>query len=445
MPDITDIQFKRKKSGSAYNGILNTAEPLYDEASKRLYVGDGKSVLSALDYIGKRAEISADVSTTIDGKKISDIFETDGITVKNATVAAKVGTSTIGASDTPVYVLKGVVTALSKYAGATRLTLNGVSKSADSASIFAPTRSGAIGQVLMSGGINGEPSWSNALSLTVGSAMKATSDSSGNAFASSYGSQISAVSGSDGKSITLRLLSPNNSIISSTSMSVEVSGVSEQSKSLQISNGTYQTGDYFLNGANFNNLNASTITSGTLSFSRLPTMYWADIAISSGKSTSASPTFNSVTATSAKIANISGKLNGIGFTAGSDSEAMSIGDDDNDISVYGQLSLSQSTGYLSDSNTDIPNSYQVRNALPKINNVSPRKTYNDGGYSSSTNVYAPIIKPNWDDGAFVYWSSTEGTTWRPPYARKIWLNGTDNGTAVTMSWDENSQTLTFST
>ena len=84
MPDITDIQFKRKKSGSTYNSILKVAEPLYEEATKRLYVGDGKSVLSALDYIGKRAEISTDVSTTINGKKISDIFESDGITVKKA-------------------------------------------------------------------------------------------------------------------------------------------------------------------------------------------------------------------------------------------------------------------------------------------------------------------------------------------------------------------------
>ena len=168
MPDITDIQFKRKKSGATYNGILKVAEPLYEEATKRFYVGDGKSVLSALDYIGKRAEISTDVSTTINGKKISDIFESDGTTVKNATVTAKVGTATIGASNTPVYVLKGVVTAMSKYAGATRLTLNGVSKSADSAEIFAPVNSGALGQVLMSGGINGAPSWNDALSLSVG-------------------------------------------------------------------------------------------------------------------------------------------------------------------------------------------------------------------------------------------------------------------------------------
>ena len=445
MPDITDIQFKRKKSGSTYNGILKVAEPLYEEATKRLYVGDGKSVLSALDYIGKRAEISTDVSTTINGKKISDIFESDGTTVKKATVATKVGTSTVGANDTPVYILNGVATALSRYAGATRLTLNGVSKSAESAEIFAPTRSGALGQVLMSGGVNGTPSWSDAISLSVGSALKATSDSSGNAFVSSYGTKINAVSGSDGKSITLQLLASNNSVISSTSMSVEVSGVSEQSKSLQISNGTYKTGDYFLDGANFKNLNASTITSGTLSFYRLPTMYWANIPISSGSSTLFSPTFSSVTATSANITSI----NGIGLSAGSDSQVMKVGTEYNEISVNGKISLSQSAqsvNYITTSETTVPTSGQIVRVLPKINGKSPKQSYSDkNGYTSETNIVAPTGYPSWDDGAFAYWSSTEGATWKAPYARKIWLNGTDNGTAVTISWDENSQTLTFST
>ena len=445
MPEITDIQFKHKKSGSTYNGILKVAEPLYEEATKRFYVGDGKSVLSALDYIGKRAEISTDVSTTINGKKISDIFESDGTTVKNATVTAKVGTATIGASDTPVYVLKGVVTAMSRYAGATRLTLNGVSKSANSAEIFAPVNSGALGQILMSGGINGAPSWNDALSLSVGSALKATADNSNRAFASSYGSQISAVSGSDGKSITLKLLSPDNSVISSTSMSVEVSGVSEQSKSLQIGNGTYQTGDYFLNGANFKNLNANTITSGTLSFDRLPTMYWANIAVSNKMLTTASPTFSSVTATSANITSI----NDIGLSAGSDSEAMTVGTEYNMMSVNGKISLSQSAqsvNYIASSETTVPTSGQIVRVLPKINGKSPKQSYSDmNGYTSDTNIVAPTKYPSWDDGAFVYWSSTEGVTWKAPYARKIWLNGTDNGTAVIMSWDENSQTLTFST
>ena len=44
-----------------------------------------------------------------------------------------------------------------------------------------------------------------------------------------------------------------------------------------------------------NNLAASTISSGTLDFARLPTMYWANVAVSSSSSTTTTPTFGATT------------------------------------------------------------------------------------------------------------------------------------------------------
>ena len=45
------------------------------------------------------------------------------------------------------------------YAGGTNVTLNGVNKSNNTASFFAPTAGGTAGQVLFSNGNNAAPSW----------------------------------------------------------------------------------------------------------------------------------------------------------------------------------------------------------------------------------------------------------------------------------------------
>lgn len=72
-----------------------------------------------------------------------------------------VGTENVisyGNSTTPVYVnSSGMITSGSKYAGGTKVTLNGYPKGADTASFYAPTSSGDSGKILKSTG--GTPDW----------------------------------------------------------------------------------------------------------------------------------------------------------------------------------------------------------------------------------------------------------------------------------------------
>lgn len=89
------------------------------------------------------------------------------ITVVNATnanYATKIGTNSahpaIGSSTVPVYINSdGVVTQASTYAGGTAITLNNASKAGNTASFYAPTTSGAYGQLLFSSSINNAPGW----------------------------------------------------------------------------------------------------------------------------------------------------------------------------------------------------------------------------------------------------------------------------------------------
>lgn len=47
------------------------------------------------------------------------------------------------------------------YAGGTNVTLNGINKSNDTVSFFAPTTGGTAGKVLVSNGTNAAPTWGN--------------------------------------------------------------------------------------------------------------------------------------------------------------------------------------------------------------------------------------------------------------------------------------------
>lgn len=90
--------------------------------------------------------------------------DTGGTIVTHATKG-----QAVGSASKPVYIAAtGRATAGSNYAGGTAVTLNGTSKSAASASFYAPTTPGSVGQVLLSAAANADPTWVNQRTLDVG-------------------------------------------------------------------------------------------------------------------------------------------------------------------------------------------------------------------------------------------------------------------------------------
>ena len=74
-------------------------------------------------------------------------------------VAAKLTTSTLGSTTQPIYLAAGVATACNTYAGGTAVTLNNVSKAANTASFYAPTSGGTSGYPLIGKGTTSAPDW----------------------------------------------------------------------------------------------------------------------------------------------------------------------------------------------------------------------------------------------------------------------------------------------
>ena len=75
---------------------------------------------------------------------------------------------TIGSSTKPVYLNDSVITEGETYAGGTSITLNGVSKSGNTASLYAPITAGTSGYVLTSTGTgSSEPTWTRKLNKGV--------------------------------------------------------------------------------------------------------------------------------------------------------------------------------------------------------------------------------------------------------------------------------------
>lgn len=103
-----------------------------------------------------RTSISFDGSTTTKALTQKGTFETflqsQDISGKQDKVAK------LGSTTKPVYTsAAGTFDECSTYAGGTALTLNGVSKAASTASLYAPTSAGTAGQILLSSG--GTPNW----------------------------------------------------------------------------------------------------------------------------------------------------------------------------------------------------------------------------------------------------------------------------------------------
>ena len=93
---------------------------------------------------------------------------------------------TEGNSNKPVYFSSGVPVSANTYAGGTAVTLNGSGKGASTASFYAPTSYGSSSQVLIGGGQNATPTWTNISSLVPSSATNATNDSDGNPINTTY-------------------------------------------------------------------------------------------------------------------------------------------------------------------------------------------------------------------------------------------------------------------
>ena len=92
-----------------------------------------------------------------------------------ATTATKLGTDNKGSGTKPIYLAAGVPTECSKYAGGTKVTLNGSSKGSSTASFYAPTSAGTSGQLLKSNGSDA-PGW---ITTSIGSSMQPIYLSSG--------------------------------------------------------------------------------------------------------------------------------------------------------------------------------------------------------------------------------------------------------------------------
>lgn len=136
--------------------------------------GSDKNQYGALqlyDTKDKCQELRALAATGDDGASRISYLRDYG---KTGYLVATTSMEASGQKDTPVYVSdKGVITVGSLYAGGTKVTLNGTSKSASEASFYAPTAAGTSGQYLKSNG-NGAPAWETTTVSGAWSAGKTT-------------------------------------------------------------------------------------------------------------------------------------------------------------------------------------------------------------------------------------------------------------------------------
>ena len=107
-----------------------------------------------------------------------------------ATSAGKIGTATLGGVNQPVYWNAGVPATANTYAGGTSLTVNGTSKSAATASIYAPTTTGTAGYVLKSNGNAQAPTWVSAAPSATYAASAAAAETANTANAAATATQL---------------------------------------------------------------------------------------------------------------------------------------------------------------------------------------------------------------------------------------------------------------
>ena len=137
----------------------------------------GKMTIYTTDDSNASISIGNNVSGTYK-EAVSIVNGSATITGSLTGPATKLGSANLGSTTKPIYLVGGVATECSNYAGGTAVTLNGTSASASTASFYAPTGAGTSGQILKSSG-SGAPTWATANAALVGITVTSTSVSDG--------------------------------------------------------------------------------------------------------------------------------------------------------------------------------------------------------------------------------------------------------------------------
>ena len=141
------------------------------DAADKLNTDAGSSTQPVYFNNGIPVAITGALANDITGNAATATSATSAAT---AAVANKLGTTTVGGVNKPIYLSNGAATEANTYAGGTAVTLNGSSKASSTASFYAPTGAGTSGQYLKSSG-SGAPTWAN-----FPTSMTPTSHSHGN-------------------------------------------------------------------------------------------------------------------------------------------------------------------------------------------------------------------------------------------------------------------------
>lgn len=169
----------------------NVSQQINGKAITNIFESDGLKVKNAT-----LADNAANVTTNINGKSITDIFETDGTTAK---IASKLGTDIVGSVSRPIYLNSGrperiictdntspkssssasvyLITERSLYFALPQINGNQANSYNADTKIYAPTTRGSAGSVLVADA-SGNPSWSD-INMRPGSRTNFSLPSSG--------------------------------------------------------------------------------------------------------------------------------------------------------------------------------------------------------------------------------------------------------------------------
>lgn len=194
----------------------NVSQQINGKAITNIFESDGLKVKNAT-----LADNAANVTTNINGKAITNIFESDGITAKTA---SKLGTASVGSSSKPIYLSSGVPSEIQYTLGAAcqrslsdstiasalsstdinvptvrdiyygTPTINGSKSYTSSTNIYAPTSAGTKSYLLVSNGTT-TPSWKSVNSAVFQSVLLNTTNKYVSFYGDSIASQFQVVSG----------------------------------------------------------------------------------------------------------------------------------------------------------------------------------------------------------------------------------------------------------